>query len=404
MGAVLQTWWRGVGAGALALAGCTYPLPPDAAADTGEPPTGSGLRTYDVRGGGVQDGNQAVLRGVLVTSPVTPGEPAFFIQDEAGGASSGLGVRMVQGAQGPAVEVGDRVDVAGVVHWVGGRAELWVGAPRDVVVVGVGVPPVAHLAERPASWEPWLGATVSLSGLTVTGCPDATNASATDLGLPVGGPWARAPEAGDHLDPVAGVVGAVGAGHALWILPDQPPVVTPHPRGCTTSFADARARGLRGAVGVVAAVPVAPSTEDGLAWAQDPGGGPGAGLPVVGWKAGAAGGAWTLRGDLREVHGRLALDLSAAWPAGGARPVAARFDPGVDRWDLYAGTLVQIASLDVTAAGPLGSLETAEGLRLVPDLVGPLPYGVGAQTGPVRGVLDQWPDGAAVLVLTPAAR
>jgi len=404
MGAVLHARRLWVGAGLLALVGCIYPLPSDEAADTGEPPTGSGLRTYDVRGGGVQDGNQAVLRGVLVTSPVTAAEPSFFVQDEAGGASSGLVVRMTQGAGSPPVVVGDRVDVAGVVHAVGGRFELWVGSVGDIDRVGAGELPVATLDGRPASWEPWLGATVSLVDVVVTGCPDATHASPTDLGLPVGGPWAPAPQAGDRLDQVRGVVGAVGAGHALWLLPDHPPTGTPHARGCATSIADVWARGLRGAVEITAAVQVAPSTRDRLAWAQDPGGGPWAGLPVEGWKSDAVGQTWTLRGDLREVHGRLALDLDVAWPAGAAAPVAAAFDPSTDPWQPFAGSLVRIPSLQVTAVGPLGGLETAEGLRLVPDLVGTLPFVPGDETGPVQGVIDRWPDAADVLVLTPAAR
>jgi hypothetical protein len=161
---------------------------------------------------------------------------------------------------------------------------------------------------------------------------------------------------------------------------------------------------LRGAVEIPAAVQVTPSTPDGLAWVQDPGGGAWAGLPVVGWKSAEVGQVWSLRGDLREVHGRLALDLEAAWPAGATSPVATAFDPAADPWPPFQGALVQIPSLEVSALGPLGGLETAEGLRLVPDLVGALPFAPGDETGPVQGVMDRWPDDADVLVLSPTAR
>ena len=404
MGAVLRGWMRRSVGLALAtpLAGCVYPMSAEDVGDTGAAPAG-GPSTYDVRGGGVQDGNLATVRDVLVSAPAQGTPPAFFVQDPDGGPFSGLKVQAAAGVDLPDLAVGERVTVSGTVQLHAGRYQLWLTRGSGLLRQGQGVLTEAVFDEPPPSWEPWLGVASRLAALSVTNCPDAAGDAPTDAGIGLGGPWLGTPPAfGDLYEGVAGVIADPAAGLALWPRDEAEAGIATPGAGCAQPITALRSLGLLGQVTVPDAVLSASADRWGGSFAQDADADAAdAGLVLAALESGLPGDRGALAGLLENIDGRLILRIDQQpEPSPGDAPLPLPL-PALDAQAI--GSLVRVEALDIVAAGPYGSWRTDRGLSLSAARLNPLPVGASDHLTAAIGILDRWPDGTWVLIPRTAA-
>ena len=386
----------------LVLSGCFGPGPAAPQPDTGtQPPPGS-QTARDVRLGSVADGNQARLSDVVVVGPVDLDGDRFFVQDLGGGPYAGLQVRMAPGVPLPEVGEGDVLSLTGNAIATGERIDLWLRSDEAVLVTGSAAPAAEILETQPRDWAPWFGQPVTVSDLTITGCPVGDTLD-TDL-VPVSAAWHDARLArGDVLAVATGVLVPVGFDATLW--PRRPSDLerTGDGEGCTLTAAEAQADEVVGRVALPRVVRTTPAAEGGETWVQDPGGaagllvldGPGAPGAAALLSGVAVGQAAALEGELVWTGGRLALVPSAVVPGGVVGAVAV---PVAAIDEARVGQLVRVEDLTVGEPVSYGAWETDLDLVLGATLLRPLPLSVGTTLDAVVGVVDPWPDGTLSLL------
>jgi predicted extracellular nuclease len=130
----------------------------------------------DVQSGTVAEDTTVRIEGAVVTAGMTLDGEGFFVQDEGGGAYSGVYV-FTEGAVD--VAVGDVVTVTGEVTEYYDLTEIS-AAPEDVVVTGSASPVATVLGEAPADWEPYEGVLLTLEGIALSADADSYGTCATD--------------------------------------------------------------------------------------------------------------------------------------------------------------------------------------------------------------------------------
>lgn len=123
-----------------------------------------------------------MLEGVVSTSGATEDAKGFFVQDEGGGAYSGLYVYDSSGSVD--MEAGKVLDLQASVYEYEGLLELKLSSWEDVVDTGETATPVAtELDAAPEDWEPYEGALVTLTEVTTTSGEGDYGEVDLDLGI-----------------------------------------------------------------------------------------------------------------------------------------------------------------------------------------------------------------------------
>ena len=155
--------------GALALVACNLTPSGD---DTGTTDTTAG-DIAALQTGGLADGTEVHLSGVIVTTPFTLEGKGFWIQDPGGGDYSGIYVYLPAGSEGLYLAVGDEIDISATISEFYGLTELTVVDNSSITVTGQGevtADAVDHTAV--ADWEVYEGNLITVSDVEVTGCLD----------------------------------------------------------------------------------------------------------------------------------------------------------------------------------------------------------------------------------------
>lgn len=114
-----------------------------------------------------------ILEDVVVTSPVADdeGSSVFFVQDEGGGALSGMGAFVKDALVD--VAPGDVLTLTGSADEFYDFSQLYLVDATGLVASDTRVEPVAEsLSAAPSDWEPYEGMLVTLTDVTVTGAED----------------------------------------------------------------------------------------------------------------------------------------------------------------------------------------------------------------------------------------
>lgn len=206
---------------------------------SGDPPVGMdddmplAATIPEIQQGGLPVGSVVLLSGVVITTPLVPGVDGheLFVQDPAGGAWSGLRVRVSENPLFETPRMGDAVDVVGRVIERAGFYALSVG-PRldDLVPLGPGVPPpslvvaVDELRIDDPEGRAYEGIPIRVEGVVVTDADPCEGEFVIEHTARVDDRFAPArlpsPPAGSMLVAVEGVL--VYAGDAFEIGPRSP--------------------------------------------------------------------------------------------------------------------------------------------------------------------------------------
>ncbi|WAS96139.1 hypothetical protein [Nannocystis punicea] len=98
---------------------------------------------YEIQEGTLPVQTPVLVKGAIVTSPLTFKKDGFFIQDPMGGEHSGIYVYI--GAKAVTVEPGDVVDVEGVYDEYYESSQIEVSDPAKIVVTGNGAVPAPEV-------------------------------------------------------------------------------------------------------------------------------------------------------------------------------------------------------------------------------------------------------------------
>ncbi len=122
---------------------------------------------YDVQMGNVQEGSTVTIKNVVVTSPLTFSGNNMYVQEQAGGAFSGINLFVPEGA--PALSVGDVVDVTGTYEEYFDNTQLVVQSMADIVPTGDTAPVTPELlTPADCQLEDWEGVLATVENVTVT--------------------------------------------------------------------------------------------------------------------------------------------------------------------------------------------------------------------------------------------
>ncbi len=122
---------------------------------------------YQVQMGDVPEGNTVTIKNVVVSSPLTFAGNNMYVQEQDGGAWSGINVFLPNGA--PALAVGDVVDITGTYEEFFDNSQIVVQDMADIVPTG-GTAPVVPEVLTPADCllEDWEGVLATVENVTVT--------------------------------------------------------------------------------------------------------------------------------------------------------------------------------------------------------------------------------------------
>jgi len=169
---------------ALLATGCLTPKTNDTATSGDGGATGGSVTCADIRQGNVEQETIVTLNNVVVTSPVTQEGDGFFVQDQGGGAYSGMYIFLQGSFESLFLEVGDVVSVTGTYVEYYDFSEVTVTSVNDITVTGEGsatVTPVSDIGD-PEQWESVL---VGLSDQSFTSCANSYGESTLSGGLTV---------------------------------------------------------------------------------------------------------------------------------------------------------------------------------------------------------------------------
>lgn len=169
---------------ALFAAGCLTPKTSDTAGTGDGGATGASTTCADIRQGNVAQDSIVTLNGVVVTSPITQEGDGFFVQDQGGGAYSGMYIFLQGSFESLFLEVGDVVSVTGTYVEYYDFSEVTVTSVNDITVTGEGTPTVTSLTDvgDPEQWESVL---ISMADQTFTSCANSYGESTVSGGLTV---------------------------------------------------------------------------------------------------------------------------------------------------------------------------------------------------------------------------
>ncbi|MCA9714488.1 MAG: hypothetical protein KC468_07355 [Myxococcales bacterium] len=141
----------------------------DMGGNTTDPTTGTGedVSVYDIQMGNVTPGATVTVVDVLVSSPTTFSGNNMYVQEQAGGAFSGINVFLPNGA--PALSVGDIVDVTGTYEEYFDNSQIVVQDMADIVSKGGNMPVTPEvLTPADCMLEDWEGVLATIENATVT--------------------------------------------------------------------------------------------------------------------------------------------------------------------------------------------------------------------------------------------
>ena len=132
-------------AGPLRFSYDNHKIAPRAAADlvAGMVPQAEEHTIYEIQEGALAVQTPVLVKGAIVTSPLTFKKDGFFIQDPMGGEHSGIYVYI--GNKAVTVKPGDVVDVEGVYDEYYENSQIEVADPAKVVVTGNGAVPAPEV-------------------------------------------------------------------------------------------------------------------------------------------------------------------------------------------------------------------------------------------------------------------
>ena len=134
-----------------------------------------------IKTGGHAFGDEVTITNVVATSGITENGSGFFVQDEGGGAYSGMFIYVADGFLD--VETGDVLNVTGTFQEYYGLSEITVEDPTLVEFTGLGAEvEISHFYSPPEDWEPYESQLVSISDVTVTSEPSVYGEVTTDFG------------------------------------------------------------------------------------------------------------------------------------------------------------------------------------------------------------------------------
>lgn len=149
------------------------------------------------------------VEGVATTGLTESGEAGFFIQQEGGGAKSGMFVFFHEKLDPSSLEIepGDVVQISGDATVYYGFTELAVYEASDIVEVGTATVATDVFSDAPADWDPWEGALVQILDPIATADTSKYGECPLDIGL-VMDDWFVLVEAndGDGWDSITGVI------------------------------------------------------------------------------------------------------------------------------------------------------------------------------------------------------
>ncbi len=151
------------------MAGCT------------DPEQVEGSTISEMKASGAGDGDFVSLEDVVITTTITPDGELFFIQDQGGGANTGLVVYV--GSDSYDAVIGNVVDMQGPLSLYYDLLEI---TPTSITETGTTATPTAtELSADPSDWEDYEGALVTLTNVEVTSDPDNYGEVTTNYGVTI---------------------------------------------------------------------------------------------------------------------------------------------------------------------------------------------------------------------------
>jgi len=380
---------------AVLLMGCGKNEP-----DTGDD-SAAATTIYALNQGEHDVGSTVQLRDVVVSAPPSSVLARFYIQEEAGGAYSGIRVVASEGASLPQVELDARISLTATFTSGADGLRLELGSADQLEVSGMG-----SLTPEPlnadSDWGPWKGVLVQVADLSVLGCPNGDGVDELSSGLTLDDALSAHAEP-TWLTSFATITGPVDLEGGAWTL---------YPRsdddlGTQNNVASCAAVAAAEAVCDVTLAGLVATTPNERSWggffAQDPGGGEHSGL----WISNP--GVQIEAGQVFDVSGTTSLftdsqggyvTLEASTALGGvvvsdqtATPIAAVLDSTPSDWSVYESSLVTLQGVEITGdPDNYWWIATDMGVSLTAWLTTPL-LRSGDSCTSITGVPTYWGDG-----------
>jgi predicted extracellular nuclease len=359
----------------LALGGC---LGPGDARDSQDSGNADAITIADIQQGEVTDGTAVSLYDVVVTSGWTADQEGFFIQDEGGGAFSGIFVYTAGPLDDYEPAVGDLVNVGGSVSEYKDFTELAVGTSRAIQKNGTAQAVTDLLdAGGPADWETWESCLVTLPDQTATSGVNNYGEVSLSSGIAMDNLFADfLVSSGDVLGDVTGPIAF--SFDTFKINPRSPDdlenggtvdTVSVHEIQDGTVATDDPAQ----VEGVIACSGL--SLDGKGFFVQDAGGGSYSGVFVYvrDQKAidVAAGDVLDILGTVQEYYDftELAAYSEDIVPTGGSSTcTTTQLDATPTDWEPYEGVALALSDVEITASADYGQVETNWGINLDPFL------------------------------------
>lgn len=363
----------------LLVAGCNLnPKPSDDTGTVGDDTGGGGgaLTIKDVRGGAAADGDVITLEGLVVTSPITRDGEGFFVQDQDGGARSGLYVWSQAGMDPYVAAQGDEVTITGTISEFFGWTELTINTMDQVEITGSGtIPAAADLGDGAGvNWDDYESMPVVMSGQTV----ESVNAYNTGLLAPSGiglddGFLFLDFGCGGTYTSLTGII--FYSYEAYSINPRAEGDIGEYTGGGNSAATIAEiqqgtACGTLDLTGIVATTDGVEADDGSVSFfAQDAGGGEYSGIVVFL----PGGGVTVAEGDVIDVQGSSSeyYDLTELYVSdaatfavtGSAEPTATALSAAPADWEVYEGALVTLSDVGITSdIDDYGQVSTSYGL------------------------------------------
>lgn len=301
------------------------------------------------------------LEDVVVTSGLTDEGDGFFIQDQGGGAYSGIYVFLsMKDTSWFNLSVGDTIDVRGdALEWYD-LTELKVSSQDAVTVTGSADPVAEVLTSAPVDWEPYEGALVTWTDVGITSSVDDYGECDTDYGISMDDLFYDFHlSSGDTVESVTGLItysweeyklcprdaadlGGKGTGTGTG----------PAPTATTVAEVQQGTGASEGDTVTLSGLIATSDADEGGFFVQDAGGGVYSGLYIYtpsGAEDVSTGDEVTVTGEVDEYYELTEVVASSVSVTGTGTPTATELTTGPADWEPYEGVLLTVRGLTLTS-------------------------------------------------------
>lgn len=331
---------------------------------------GGNVTIYDIQEGSVEDGATVTLTDVVVTSGLTAEGDGFFVQEQAGGAYSGMYIFLQGSTTDLNLYVGDTVTINGTVSEYYDFTEVTVTSTTAITVTGEATVTPESLTGTETftadDWEKWESVLVSLPDQEVLEDVNSYGEAGLSGGVVMDNLFYDFDtEYGATYTEVIGPMtysfeefklNPRSADDLIGYTPGEGPQMTSIcdiQQGQETGEYEGRSVLIEGAIATSGA-----TTNGGGFWVADASGGEWCGVYVYVRNKDATptiGDTLTFEASVTDYYELTELSIDSyadvTTSASGATPVATALSAAPDSWESYEGVLVTLSNVTATAAG-----------------------------------------------------